>query len=353
MAIREVDEKHHRLWNRLAGHPLQTWEWGEFRKKTGNKVIRLGVFDKGKLASGFQLTIHRVPFTNFWIGSFLKGPKPTKEMLAALKVLGKKENLVSIRMEPNMVLSIDGKRKEGRGKIEKLLRRLGSVPGRPFFTKYTSWIDLTLSEDEQFSRFHPKTRYNIRVAERHGVRVLEDDSKEAFENYLKLMGQTTKRQGFYAHTERYHRLMWETLHPAGIARLLVARLGTKTLSTWILFVWRDFLYYPYGASSSEHRNVMANNLMLWEAIRFGKKLKLLKFDLWGSLGPNPTPSDPWFGWHRFKSGYNPALVEFLGTWDLVINPRLYPLMRFLEEARWKILKFRTKLPIKTPGPTFR
>lgn len=353
MAIKEVNQRQKKAWNKQASHPLQTWEWGEFRKKTGNRVLRLGVFQKGKLVQGHQITLHHLPLTNFWIGALLKGPVPDKASLKALKKIGKRERLISIRMEPDLVVAKNDKKEKGVKKFEKLFKNSGAVPGRPFFTKYTSWLNLSLPEEKQLERFHPKTRYNIKLAQRHGVRVAEDNSKPAFETYLSLLKETTKRQGFYAHTERYHRLMWETLQPAGIAHLLVAKYKNKIVSTWILFVWGDFLYYPYGASSLEHRNVMANNLMLWEAIKFGKKLGLSKFDLWGSLGPHPDPSDPWFGWHRFKSGYNPILVEFLGTWDLVVNPRLYPLVRLMEETRWKILRLRTRLPFKTPGPSFR
>lgn len=337
MEIREVNEKHKVAWNKIANHPLQTWEWGEFRQKTGNRVIRLGVFSEKKLVSGYQITVHPVPFSKFWVGAFLKGPEPDKVMLEALRELGHKENLISIRMEPNV--------RQDVGKFEKFLREGGAVPGRPFFTKESFWIDLTRSEEELLARLHPKTRYNIRVAQKHGIRVREDNSQNAFETYLDLTEQTTKRQGFYAHTETYHKIMWETLRPAGIARLLTARYKGKILVTWILFVWRDFLYYPYGASSDQYRNLMPSYAIMWEAIKLGKRLGLKTFDLWGR--------EPGKGFTRFKEGFAPQIVEFLGTWDLVINPKIYPLMRLLEEVRWKVLRARTKLPIKTPGPRFR
>jgi lipid II:glycine glycyltransferase (peptidoglycan interpeptide bridge formation enzyme) len=105
-----------------------------------------------------------------------------------------------------------------------------------------------------------------------------------------------------------------------------------------LFVYKDTLYYPYGASSSEHRETMASNLMMWEAIKFGKNLGLKKFDMWGALSPNPDPKDPWYGFHRFKQGYGPELVEFIGSYDLIINPMLYQLYKIADKIRWLILK---------------
>ncbi|MFZ5932475.1 MAG: lipid II:glycine glycyltransferase FemX [Patescibacteria group bacterium] len=309
----ELDKE---TFNKIATHPLQSWEWGEFRKRWGNEVVRLPFG---------QLTLHKIPFTPFAVGMFIKGPAPTQEMLNQLKGLAKKENLIFIKLEPNVTKD---------EKLIKLLTKNGAQKGKTLFTPTTFWIDLTRSEEELLASFHPKTRYNIRVAQKDGVAVSEDNSQEAFEKYIALTRETVTRQGFYAHTERYHRLMWEALSQAGIARLLTARYRGEIVTCWILFVWHDFLYYPYGASSDKYKNVMANNLVMWEAIRFGKKLGLKTFDLWGR--------EEGKGFTRFKEGYNPQVVEFLGTWDLVTSP-LYWLYRFSESLRWGLLRAKSKL----------
>jgi len=263
--------------NKSAGHPLQSWEWGEFRKRAGNEIVRS---DFG------QITIHPIPFTNLKVAAFLKGPKPTKEMVKELKDLGNEENLIFVKLEPNYAVSI-GSRKvapKDSKRVLKLLRNSGVVSGRTHFTPTTFWIDLTRSEDELMKSFHHKTRYNIRLAQKKGVKIVEDNSKKAFDRYIELTRQTVERQGFYAHTEKYHRLMWQVLHKEmknPIARLLTAHYKGEIITTWIVFVWQDFLYYPYGASSDKHRNVMANNLIMWEAILYGKGLGLKTFDLWG------------------------------------------------------------------------
>ena len=76
---------------------------------------------------------------------------------------------------------------------------------------------------------------------------------------------------------------------------------------------------------------------MWEAIRFGKSLGLKTFDLWGR--------EPGKGFTRFKEGYNPKVVEFLGSWDLVINPIIYYIYRFAENIRWFLLRIKTRLGI--------
>jgi lipid II:glycine glycyltransferase (peptidoglycan interpeptide bridge formation enzyme) len=301
-------------------HPLQSLEWGQFREKLGTKVIR---------TTDFQLTIHKIPHTSLSVGYLPKGELPDKKMLEELKEIGLREKCIFIQLEPNEVQSEKFKVKSSGLKLKPA--------ARPLFTKYTFVLDLTKPEEELLKNMHPKTRYNIKVAQKHGVQITEDNSDKAFEEYLKLTKETTKRQKFYAHSENYHRVMWETLKNK-IAHLFLAKYKEKILAAWIVFVYNDTLYYPYGASSSENRETMASNLMMWEVIKWGKKMGLKKFDMWGALSSTPDEHDPWFGFHRFKQGYGPKHVEFVGSYDLVINPILYKLYKIADKIRWLFLR---------------
>ncbi len=302
--------------DKIATHPLQTSAWAEFRRKWGNEVLET---DYG------ILTLHRLPFTSYRIGVFEKGPAPTKGMLDALRLMGKEHNLIFIKLEPNV---------EKSNSLIQLLGKSGVVPGKTVFTPTTFWIDLKPSEEDLMKSFSSKTRYNIRLAIKKGVSVKQDNSDKAFERYLELTRETIERQGFYAHSEKYHRLMWQILKKAGITHLLTATYQKKVITTWILFAWKKFLYYPYGASTEKHKEVMANNLMMWEAIKLGKKMGLTTFDLWGR--------EEGKGFTKFKEGYNPKIVEFLGTWDLIINKPMYYLYKIGEWLRWPTLKLTAK-----------
>lgn len=307
-----------------TNHPLQSKAWGEFRSAWGNKVIN---------TSTDQVIFSTIPHTPYTIGTSLKGPIPTAKSLEELKQLGKEERAIFIKLEPNVL-----KEKVKAGNLSLLKQRC--VRGKRFFTPSSFWLDLNKNEDQLLANFSSKTRYNIRLAQRKGVVVKEDNSDQAFDQYLELMRQTIKRQNFYAHTARYHRLMWKQLHPKGVAKLLTATYQGEVITAWILFVWKNFIYYPYGASSDKHKQVMANNLMLWEAIKLGKRLGCTTFDLWGR--------EPGRGFTRFKEGYHPKVVEFIGSWDLIINPLLYWPYRLLEHLRWLALKVPARLGIIKP-----
>jgi lipid II:glycine glycyltransferase (peptidoglycan interpeptide bridge formation enzyme) len=296
----------------MITHPLQTPAWGEFRSAMGIDVVRL---------NGWQLTFHKIPYTPWTIGYFPKGPKPTKKMTDELLVLGKQKNAIFIQLEPNTTAKVQ-------------LR----PSHHPLFTKYTFILDLTKSEDELTASMHPKTRYNIKVAQKHNVIVQEDNSPEAFKEYLRLTEETTQRQGFFAHNTNYHKTMWDSMHSAGIAHLFTATHEGEVLSAWIVFVWGDTVYYPYGSSGRNHREVMAPTLLLWEIAKWAKKKGLKHFDLWGAMGPEPDTTDPWYGFHRFKQGFTPQLVEFAGSYDLVLKPFHYWLYTLADTIRWKLLK---------------
>lgn len=286
-------------------HPLQSAGWAQFRRAMSIDVASVG---------DWYVTFHKVPYTPWTIGYFPKGPIPTKKMLDELAKLGIQKRAIFIQLEPNATQ--------------------GSVPLKkshhPLFTKFTFILDLTKTEDELLKAMHPKTRYNIRVAQKHGVVISQDNSRQAFNAYLSLSEETTNRQKFYAHNRAYHETMWRILHKANMARLFTATYNKKIIAAWIIFAWGDTIYYPYGASSREHREVMAPNLMLWEIARRAKKEGYKYFDLWGA--------DPSHGFHRFKEGFSPTLIEFIGSFDLVINPFLYRLYTIADIIRWTILK---------------
>lgn len=330
-AIRTVDEKDKKQWDLVVTHPLQSWAWGEFRASMGIHIVRLGVYQKNTLKEGWQITFHGLPHLPFTIGYFPKGPLPDERMVDELIKLGKQKNAIFVQLEPNIISNF---------KFQTSNFKFMRPSHHPLFTKYTFVLDITQSKEDLLKAMHPKTRYNIGVAQKHGVVIKEDNSPEAFLHYLRLTNETTSRQGFYAHNDMYQKKMWHTLHKAGIAHLFTATYKDKTLAAWILFSWNDTVYYPYGATSRDHRETMAPNLMLWHTALWAKEKGFKHYDLWGALGPNPDTTDSWHGFHRFKEGYKPKHVEFIGSYDLIINSFLYKLYCIADVLRWKYLSFK-------------
>lgn len=328
--IRNATEGDRKIWSTHVKHPMQSWEWGEFRKAMGVRTERWIVEKNNTIDACWQVTFHSIPHTPWTVGYFPKGPKPDTFMIRELKRIGQTQHAISIQIEP-LVEAADA-----HIPTDHSLRS----SKHPLFTKYTFLLDLSPSEAELLGSMHPKTRYNIRVAEKHGVIVQEDNSEKAFEEYLRLNAETTERQGFYAHNEQYHRTMWALMRKSGIAHLFTATYHGETLAAWIIFGWNKTAYYPYGTSSRNHREVMAPTLLLWEIARWAKRNGYTTFDLWGALSAHPDIKDPWYGFHRFKQGFSPRHVEYVGSYDIVVSPILHATYNIANSLRWAILHLK-------------
>lgn len=327
MDLRVLDKKYKSQHNKLATHIIQSWEWGEFREEMGIKVLRYGIFENNTLKKSFQLTLHPIPLTSFSVGYLPKGPFPDKQLYDALKQIATLYKCAFIKIEPHFI--------DDKNLSKNIYSKFTKSP-KALFTNYNFELDITPSEEDLLKNMHPKTRYNIRVAQKKGVEIKECGSAECFQNYLDLYFETTKRQNYHGHNLTYHQKAWQIMKENKFAHLLIAFYPETTnhlipLSAWMLYKFKDTLFYPYGGSSTKYREVMANNLIAWEAIKLGKKLGLKKFDMWGSLGPNPNPKDPWYGFTRFKQGYGGKLVKYLDTYDLVQNYPIYILFTIIDK----------------------
>jgi len=343
MITRILQEEEKNIYNSIIIHPVQTWEWGDFLISQGHKVYRLGVFQKGKIISAYSMSFHKIPKTRFSIGILQRGPKINQETVSNIKKIAKDENAIFVKLEPDVYQKIFGQNDQ-----EKFFGISMDFPGlvvspKVAFFPHTYLINLEKPEEEILVSMHHKTRYNIRVANRHAVEVFEKTNDSGFEIYLKLLFETTKRQGFYLHTEKYHRDLWNTLKNTGTIHILLAKYRQEILATNMFFALKDRFFYPYGASSHLHKEVMASTLLMWEAIKLGKKLKCKSFDMWGSLGPNAKTTEDGYGFHNFKKGFGGRLVQFVGTYDLVINQPLYKLYNIVDKYRWKLLRLKAKL----------
>lgn len=310
--------------NERAKHPLQSWQWGEVRKKTGVTVVRIGSFEKDSLREVFTMTIHLIPHTSFKIGYVPRSILPSKELLIFLKAYGQEKKMLFIKFEPY---------ETGEFGTNNVTLKKSS---HPLFPRWTQVLDLRAEEETLLKNMKSKTRYNIRYAERKGVVVREQSDGEGFQVFSDLYFKTTQRQEYRGHDRSYHQAVWNGLK-GNFAHILVAYYHDTPLAAYELFAFKDQLYYPYGGSSTKHRDLMGSNLLMWEAIKLGKKLNKRTFDMWGSLPPTYDRKGKWSGFTRFKEGYGTKFVKFVGSYDMVINPLLYPIYSLAYQIRNAII----------------
>lgn len=344
MITRILYNEEKEAYSKAVIHPVQAWEWGEFQESEGHKVYRLGIFDQQKLVSGYLLSFHRIPHTKFSIGTLLRGPKIDKDMIENIRKIAQNENAIFVKIEPDEIEKIYDNKNQLLKNKSIVLNYPGLVTSpKVAFYPHSFVIDLKKSEDQLLLDMSPKTRYNIKIANRFGVTITHSAKDEDFEIYLKMLFDTTRRQGFYLHSENYHRQQWSILKKTGIAEIFLATYQNQSLAAFMIFKLKDRLFYPYGASLDAHREVMAPTLLMWEVIKYGQSLGLKSFDMWGCLGPDANASAPGFGFHRFKQGFGGNLVQFTGTYDLLINPQYYKIYNFIDKYRWKLLRLKASI----------
>lgn len=325
-----------------VSHFVQSWAWGEIRKKTGVKVLRIGFFEQTTLTNVAQVSLHKIPNVNKYLGLLSKCPLYSKEELTELVKIGQAHNMIAIRLEPDVVYEDDpGQVIDSRmgTSITDFLAfpKLSKAP-RNYYIPHNFLLDLTKTEDELLAAMHPKTRYNIRIAQKHGVLVEEKNDEQTQKAFITLQKQTAQRQGFYVHPDTYYQAVFATLLPNS-ATFLVAKAPDGTMLTiWFLVFFKKTATYLYGASSDENKHLMANNLVAWQALCLAKAHGLAIFDFGGTLGNDAKPSDNRFGFHKFKEGFSGKHVDYLGTYDLVISPLWYQLFSFADQVRWIILR---------------
>ncbi len=185
-------------------------------------------------------------------------------------------------------------------------------------------IDLSPSDDAILMRMHPKTRYNIRLAEKKGVRVSEANQSD-WQAVYHLYEETAARDGFIIRPWEYYHRVWSILSGSRMATCLKAEIeGMLAGAIWVVGFGKK-AHYLYGMSSSQHRAYMPNQLLQWRGMLMAKSQGREIYDMWGA--PNEfTLDDSLTGVFRFKQGFGGQVVRTLGAWDYPINKigyRLY------------------------------
>jgi lipid II:glycine glycyltransferase (peptidoglycan interpeptide bridge formation enzyme) len=331
--IRIIDENFDpALWNSMVTHPVQSWEWGVSRIKSGIKILRLAEYVNDSLKAVYLITIHPFLF-NQKTGVLAMSALPGKELVSFLQQYCQTHKISHIKIEPYLFASdTPGAR--------SLLGGLGlKESSNHYFYHWTILMDLRLSEDELLQQVKKQARYSIRVAEKNKVTVKPENNQQGLHAFIKLYLDTVKRQGFYGYTSRYLETVWNSMKDS-ISHILVAYHKEQPIGAYELFYVNGRLFYPYAGNSYEHRNLMGSNLLMWEAVKYGKSLGAVSFDMWGTNPPGNKENSAWAGFSKFKESFGGEYKELLGSYDLINDAKWYHTYHFANRIRKFYLTFK-------------
>jgi lipid II:glycine glycyltransferase (peptidoglycan interpeptide bridge formation enzyme) len=196
-------------------------------------------------------------------------------------------------------------------------------------------VDIAPPLDDVLGSMKSKTRYNIRLAQKKGVQVVEGGPGD-LDRWYTLYEETSRRDRIAIHSRGYYTGLMDAAQTYSGTRprvaLLLAMHEGALLAGNIVAFWKDRAAYLYGASSGEKRNLMPTYALQWEAIRRAKEAGCTSYDLFG-VPPLPDPGHPMFGLYQFKTGFNETVFERWGTWDVPLRPVLYAAYRAAEAMR--------------------
>ncbi|MDX9787645.1 MAG: peptidoglycan bridge formation glycyltransferase FemA/FemB family protein [Desulfobacterales bacterium] len=189
-------------------------------------------------------------------------------------------------------------------------------------------LDLRRSEEQFMSGMKSKTRYNIRLAQRRGVKVFQA-SPDLLPAFYELHRQTAERNHFQLCEYKHFAALFpsESSAPDSAKVLfLLAKHGRDLLAGAIIVISGQTATYLFGASSNEKRNLMAPYLTQWTAMQIARSKGCLNYDL-GAVSPGKDETHPYFGLYRFKTGFGGNIIHQSGTWDYPLDDMGYTTFR--------------------------
>lgn len=316
-------------------HLLQSYRWGQLQSAFGWAVWRRLVrTPTGPVPT--TLLIGRCLGTGRRYGYVPKGPAVGADRLSSalesMQEIARLERLAFLRIEPEVAA--------------------GWEPPAGWFTapaaqpEHTTIVDLRRDPQSIRSSFRPKTRYNLRLAERHGVQVSRSADISTF---ARLARQTSARHRIQLATEPYYRELSRVLDPDSV--LYLAEHQGRALAGIMVVRFAGRSTYLFGASAREGRHLMPAYLLHWRAMLEAHNLGDAEYDLWG-IPPDDRPNHPWAGLWQFKRGWNGRMYAYAGAFDFPLDVTSWRLHRALERIRGSLRRVQSRfIPAIHAGDT--
>ncbi len=319
------------------GHFLQTSFWGKV--KSDWKWFGIVCRRNGVITGTLSVLLRRISATKYHLMYAPRGPVCSPDdaetfsaLIGAAVSEGRKYNAYKLKIDKDIPASCEAYRNMLISEGFRFKER--TLGFDDFQCRFVFRLDVkNKTEDEIFSSFHPKHRYNIRLAVRKGVEVGACGSEKS-EDFAAIMKETAERDGFRAPGSEHYSKILDAFGEN--ARLYMASYDGRFIAGALAVRYGGKVWYFYGGSLDSGRNLMPNYLLQWEMIRWAIASGCSVYDFRGVSGDTDENS-PLYGLYRFKKGFNGKLVEFIGEADLVINPAAD---KFISVSQKIIKKFK-------------
>ncbi len=288
------------LKNLPGSHFLQSTAWAHIKAAIGWRAYyKIWLDQKEIIVAGAMILERRIAFfglpIKFGVHYVPKGPlldwkneDLVEKVLDDLESFSISRKSIFLKIDPDIITSegIPGENDfspnlQGQSIIKKLVSRKWTYSENQIQFKNTVWIDLRQSEADLLAGMKQKTRYNIRLADRKGVKIrvaVPADFPILYELYL----NTSLRDNFTIRPKEYYLKVWNTFYEINQCEAFIAEFENTPIAGLFLYYFGEKAFYVYGMSSDKHRNLMPTYLLQWEAIKAAKRRNKIIYDLWGA-----------------------------------------------------------------------
>lgn len=303
-----------------APHTLQSAAWGDFKSRWGWSAQRWA----GPRAA-MQVLLRRVgPFDALYApkGPVARDLNGYADAIRQLETLAKRHRAVWAKIDGDPPPGPDGVGWDAASleALRTMLRARGWRPAGDQIQFRNTMLTTLGNDDAMLATMGSKCRYNVRLAERRGVRVREvhpvdgDDARALYAMYA----ETGARDGFFVRDAPYYLDAWRTMN----ATALIAEHEGQALGGLVLFKQGARAWYFYGMSRSVGREHMPNHALQWAALRWARDNGCSVYDWWGAP-EQLVETDSMWGVYRFKESFGARFVEGIGAWDYAPSRALY------------------------------
>jgi lipid II:glycine glycyltransferase (peptidoglycan interpeptide bridge formation enzyme) len=205
-------------------------------------------------------------------------------------------------------------------------------------TPQTRMVDLR-DDEPLLASFDKDTRYAIRRAIREGVttRVVSDvNDDEAVRRLHAVVTDTLTRARYRLPALERYRIIWRTFAPENRARIIEAWHDGRLESAALTVVADGRSFYLYAGSVREQKGEtkrFPSYAVQWEMMRTVRGLGARVHDLWGVAPETAGPDHPWWGFSLFKKGFGGRYVQWIGSYEIILDPLFYRLRRLTYAVR--------------------
>ncbi|MEO7905195.1 MAG: peptidoglycan bridge formation glycyltransferase FemA/FemB family protein [Candidatus Saccharimonadales bacterium] len=299
---------------------LQTPDWAEFQQKLGRTVIVNsgdGWSYQAIHESGTLNTRLYAPY-----GPVAATEAAMIQALEALESSGRSSNATFVRIEPQAYAT------------PALLTSRGykRVRYNQLQPEHTRLIDLLSSEGDIIAAMNQNNRNIYRNFHNKAVTIHTSVDPADIDIFLGFAHSVAKRNHITPHSDEYFRTQATVLFPTGAAKLLYATYEDTPIAAAIMYDTDDTRTYAHAAADDAYRKLSAGTALLAYAIVDAKRAGKQHFDLYG-IAPTDDPSHPWAGFTKFKKSFGGRSVDYVGAWDLPLQPLRYRLYRLYQSIR--------------------